>query len=74
MSEAEYHCPVCVKPTVPGRQFFPFCCKRCQLVDLGLWMDESYRISRELRSLDEDSYDLGVQGGFRDRGASSQTD
>ncbi len=23
---------------------FPFCSSRCQLVDLGHWLDESYRI------------------------------
>jgi endogenous inhibitor of DNA gyrase (YacG/DUF329 family) len=27
--------------------FFPFCSKRCQLIDLGGWLDEKHRISGE---------------------------
>lgn len=44
---AETVCPSCgadarspaVNPT------FPFCSKRCKLVDLGAWADGSYRIA-----------------------------
>ena len=61
-----YHCPVCGKDTAPGRSSFPFCCKRCRLLDLGLWKDESYRISREIKPLDEDSYDVGGGGAFNE--------
>ena len=38
-------CPTCGKKvqwaTSPHR---PFCSERCKLVDLGRWLDESYRI------------------------------
>lgn len=43
------HCPVCKRPVVweqnPHR---PFCSERCRLVDLGRWLDESYRIGSPL--------------------------
>ncbi len=28
--------------------FFPFCSKRCKLVDLGKWVDEEHRIEEPL--------------------------
>jgi len=34
---------------VADNESFPFCSPRCQDVDLGKWLDESYRISRPLR-------------------------
>jgi uncharacterized protein len=38
-------CPTCKKAATPaGNKYFPFCCERCQLVDLGRWLDEEYRI------------------------------
>jgi len=43
-------CPICSKEVkfddkkkLP--QSFPFCSKRCKLVDLGNWLDEEYTIS-----------------------------
>lgn len=51
MSEkATVPCPACGKPAV----FFaepvgPFCSARCQMVDLGKWLGEEYRISEPLR-------------------------
>ena len=41
-------CPTCKRDsTKDGNKFFPFCCERCQLVDLGRWLDEDYRIPAE---------------------------
>jgi len=46
-------CPVCDKPaeqTLPDgkpNRYFPFCCQRCQLVDLGAWFDGHYRVPQE---------------------------
>lgn len=38
-------CPTCRTPTVwqdnPHR---PFCSERCRLIDLGNWVEETYRI------------------------------
>lgn len=38
-------CPICSKEAAPrGEPCYPFCSKRCQLIDLGHWLDEDYRI------------------------------
>ncbi|MGQ9860273.1 MAG: DNA gyrase inhibitor YacG [Thermodesulfobacteriota bacterium] len=43
------HCPVCKRPVVWEQNLHrPFCSERCRLVDLGRWLDESYRISSPL--------------------------
>ena len=46
-----YLCPTCKKPVeAPEKDNhaevsnFPFCCRRCQLIDLGAWFDENYKI------------------------------
>ncbi len=48
-------CPTCRVPVAPDSEFFPFCSKRCKLVDLGAWLKGDYRISRpiEQRDLEE---------------------
>lgn len=51
----DFKCPTCDKaiPSATLRpdgkkqlnaRFFPFCSERCRLVDLGMWLDEGYRI------------------------------
>jgi uncharacterized protein len=45
----EYFCPICKKPSRPGDESFPFCSRRCKLVDLGSWLEEKYRIVRPVR-------------------------
>jgi len=46
-------CPVCGKlaeKASSDRQpnaYFPFCSRRCQLVDLGAWLDGAYRVPQE---------------------------
>ena len=43
-------CPTCKKPiTIPPPdielpKFFPFCCDRCKLIDLGRWLDGKYQV------------------------------
>jgi|HubBroStandDraft_1064217.scaffolds.fasta_scaffold31300_4 uncharacterized protein len=39
-------CPTCGKPTErsPHNKYRPFCSERCQLIDLGTWASEEYRI------------------------------
>lgn len=43
-------CPMCGaavvrRPATPGvSDPFPFCSSRCQLVDLGRWLGEEYRV------------------------------
>ncbi|MCD4831595.1 MAG: DNA gyrase inhibitor YacG [Anaerohalosphaeraceae bacterium] len=50
-------CPICGKEFVHraesvggGSGFFPFCGKRCQLVDLGAWFDGQYIVSQPLQN------------------------
>lgn len=38
-------CPVCGKQTDPNVR--PFCSRRCADVDLGRWLNESYRVPGE---------------------------
>jgi endogenous inhibitor of DNA gyrase (YacG/DUF329 family) len=42
-------CPECKKPAPPRDQSrcFPFCSERCQMVDLGKWLDGDYAIPGE---------------------------
>ena len=41
-------CPTCrTKVTKDGNKSFPFCSERCQLVDLGRWLAEEYRVPVE---------------------------
>lgn len=53
----EVNCPTCGKTVVWGEQspYRPFCCKRCQLIDLGEWADEEKRIpsKSDINDLDD---------------------
>jgi endogenous inhibitor of DNA gyrase (YacG/DUF329 family) len=41
-------CPTCkAVAKKDGNKVFPFCCERCQLVDLGRWLNEDYRVPAE---------------------------
>ncbi|EIC86486.1 DNA gyrase inhibitor YacG [Serratia sp. M24T3] len=57
----EVNCPTCGKSVIWGEKspYRPFCCKRCQLIDLGEWADEEKRIPSkgEINDLDEWSED-----------------
>ena len=43
------NCPTCKKELewTTENIYRPFCCKRCQLIDLGEWADEEKRIKGE---------------------------
>lgn len=55
-----FTCPTCrqrVKSTQPADEaHYPFCSHRCQMVDLGKWFDEQYRVSRQM--FEEDDNDM----------------
>ena len=45
----ERRCPTC-KRSAAARDVnpaFPFCSRRCQMVDLGRWLGEDYRVADE---------------------------
>jgi len=49
-------CPHCRQPTTwYGNDYRPFCSERCRLIDLGAWIDESYRIPGNIRQPDDDA-------------------
>ena len=70
MSRAEpatprsHRCPRCDKSVVwkdnPNR---PFCSLSCRLIDLGIWLDERYRIPGESMAADTGSEDRVSTGG-----------
>lgn len=39
-------CPICREPVElrADNEYFPFCSSRCQMNDLGNWINEAYRI------------------------------
>jgi endogenous inhibitor of DNA gyrase (YacG/DUF329 family) len=51
-------CPICKKelPVLDAdAPFRPFCSQRCKSIDLGSWLEGSYRISRPVEEEDLDS-------------------
>ncbi len=47
-------CPTCkTMSKKDGNKVFPFCSERCQLVDLGRWLDEEYRVPDENSAVGE---------------------
>ncbi len=50
--ELKIECPNCGQRVVRSPQstapFFPFCSKRCKMVDLARWFDEEHRIREPL--------------------------
>jgi endogenous inhibitor of DNA gyrase (YacG/DUF329 family) len=43
-------CPTCHSPSdYFAKPVGPFCSDRCQMVDLGKWMNEEYRVSESLK-------------------------
>lgn len=43
-------CPTCgrrLEGPITDWPQFPFCCRKCRLIDLGRWLDESYGIAAE---------------------------
>lgn len=56
--ELRTECPQCGKQVVrscrSGAPFFPFCCERCKLLDLGKWLSGEHRIEEPLEPGSED--------------------
>lgn len=51
-------CPICNNATIldDSNLFRPFCSERCQLIDLGKWVDEKYSITDKSSVDDEQIY------------------
>ncbi|HEX2229800.1 MAG TPA: DNA gyrase inhibitor YacG [Candidatus Binatia bacterium] len=51
-------CPRCrAEATWEGNPHRPFCSERCQLIDLGAWTTERYRIPAHESEIDPDDED-----------------
>jgi hypothetical protein len=66
---AKVRCPICGKMA----PFFsepvgPFCSARCQMIDLGKWLGEEYRISEPLPPTDPSLSDHENERGPLDEG------
>ncbi len=46
------HCQRRFEPLVPA--WLPFCSERCQLIDLGRWLGEEYRVPGKPQDLPEE--------------------
>ncbi len=51
-------CPTCRTEVIwdESSLYRPFCCKRCQLIDLGEWAAEEKRIPSQSESNDSDEW------------------
>lgn len=55
------NCPICRKPTEwKDNPFRPFCSERCQLLDLGRWVEGDYRVPGEVVSEDQPELRPGI--------------
>ncbi len=54
-------CPHCKRRFQYDRlsepSYLPFCCERCQWIDLGKWLTDEYRISKSLLADDDEQQD-----------------
>lgn len=63
-------CPTCKKEIAEVSQdqtrenWFPFCSQRCQLIDLGHWLDGKYQIPVAPEDEDESYEEPGVDTGI----------
>lgn len=49
------NCPTCSKAVewTDSNPYRPFCSERCQLIDLGAWANEEYRVPAENSTPDD---------------------
>ncbi len=54
-------CPQCGGESIwsPANPYRPFCSERCQLIDLGAWAAESYRIPAQTSPDNDDEIGSG---------------
>ena len=51
-------CPTCHEETAwDNNPYRPFCSDRCQLIDLGAWAEEKYRIAGQKPDSESDAED-----------------
>ncbi len=59
MPDKKPHCPTCRKEVrKEDNDFFPFCSERCQLQDLGKWLNNGYSIPGDPADLPTEENEL----------------
>lgn len=48
-------CPICKNDVDRNNKYFPFCCERCQLLDLYAWLNGEYYISEPYYGEEDES-------------------
>lgn len=54
-ASASGRCPICEKPVSREAETFPFCSRRCRMVDLGKWLGGDHRVTRPIAQ-DDDAF------------------
>lgn len=61
-------CPSCGRMAeYQGNEFRPFCSERCNLIDLGAWIDEEYAVPAENEPVSEEDLDM-IERSIKERG------
>lgn len=55
-------CPVCEGPVPAGAEAFPFCSRRCRLLDLDKWISGKYVVSRPMDARDLEELEATLEG------------
>jgi uncharacterized protein len=55
-------CPTCKQPVKSDAAEFPFCSKRCRLIDLGKWASGQYVVSSPLEDVSDEVNDQSLPG------------
>ena len=62
-------CPICKQETrFEGNPYRPFCSERCQLLDLGNWLEGRYRIPDTAGVKENDRLENSTEGPEEDGG------
>lgn len=62
MADSTLTCPICHRAVTRETEAYPFCSRRCRLIDLGKWAEEGYVIHAPVNDPD-------VLGGAEGSGA-----
>ena len=56
MQERCRYCDRLLNPADPEhKRWWPFCCERCKMAELGRWLDDGYVISRPIDEVADDA-------------------
>jgi uncharacterized protein len=73
MSEA-LRCPMCERAVAKDGDAFPFCSRRCRLLDLDKWFSGSYVVSRPMDARDVEELEATLDGRPPGRGVAHDAD